>query len=70
MPDCKYFSSCFLLAEMKTDMPHTTLYLKQRYCNGGAYSECIRYKITKSYETDNVPTFIYRNDFTEHRDAF
>ena len=61
MANCEYFSSCFFFNEMALDMPSTTDYLKDKYCNG-VFNECTRFRISKSYGICNVPTYIYPND--------
>jgi len=45
-------------------MSQTMKYLKDKYCNG-EFTKCTRFRISMYYGRDNVPTYIYPNDFFE-----
>jgi hypothetical protein len=61
MATCEYHTSCLFFNKMVKEMPHTEQ-LRDKYCNG-KFSECARFKISRSYGMFNVPTFIFPNDF-------
>jgi hypothetical protein len=61
MDRCKLSASCFFYNELVTDMPHSTEYLRSRYCDGN-YVECMRFILSKKHGMDKVPTYIYPND--------
>ena len=64
MASCKLCDSCFFLNELFTDMSQTMKSLRDKYCNG-EFTKCTRFRISMSYGTDKVPTYIYPNDFLE-----
>ena len=64
MANCKLCASCFFFNELVSDMSQTMKYLKDKYCNG-EFTKCTRFRISMSYGRDNVPTYIYPNDFME-----
>ncbi len=65
MARCDLCTSCFFFNEQATDMPRTTDYLREQYCLGERFRECVLYRIAKSYGTDNVPKYLYPNDMFE-----
>lgn len=65
MSTCELCSSCFFFNEQSTDMPHTTDYLKEQYCMGHRYKECVIYRIAKTYGIDKVPKYLYPTDMFE-----
>ena len=67
MANCEYCTSCFFFTQLVGDMPHSTDYLRDKYCNGD-FNECARFKISKSYGMDNVPPHIFPDDFCEPSD--
>jgi len=50
---------------LATDMPHTTEYMRNLYCNGVSFTECALYRISKDYGKDKVPKYLYPNDMNE-----
>ncbi len=65
MASCDLRSSCLFYTKPVLDMPHTTEYLKERYCEGDRYPECALYWIAKTYGMDKVPRYLYPNDIYE-----
>ena len=64
MADCELCTSCFFFNEVFSEMSCTMEYLKNKYCNGD-FTQCTRFRISISYGRNNVPTYIYPNDFLE-----
>ena len=62
---CDLRDSCFFFNEQATDMPHTTEYLRNLYCQGACYTECVLYRFSKVYGEDKVPKYLYPNDTNE-----
>ena len=65
MACCELLVSCFFYNELTADMPKTTDYLRDMYCNGVCFTECTLYRISKVYGKDKVPKYLYPNDMNE-----
>ncbi len=64
MAYCDIHGSCFFFNEQGTEMPHTTEYLKERYCKG-IFTECALYRISNFIGKEHVPQNLYPNDMLE-----
>jgi hypothetical protein len=64
MTICDIRGSCFFFNEQGTGMPHTTEYLKERYCRGD-FTECAIYRVSGSFGKEHVPRYLYPNDMLE-----
>lgn len=62
MADCELRSSCFFYNDAVTEMSYTVEYLRNKYCNGD-FTKCTRFRISESFGSNAVPTYIYPNDF-------
>jgi hypothetical protein len=61
---CSHSGHCFFYNEQENDMPHTTEYLRDMYCNG-RFTECALFRISSVYGKDKVPKYLYPNDMFE-----
>jgi hypothetical protein len=54
MANCEYSTSCFFLTKNLVNMPKTSEYFRNKFCDGD-FSACIRFKVLKSDGIDHVP---------------
>ena len=64
MASCELCTSCFFFNEQVANMPQVMGDLRDKYCNGD-FTNCARFKISKSCGGDKVPLYIYPNGFYE-----
>jgi len=63
MKECKFLKGCsFFNDKMPINRGVGALY-KKRYCQGGEWDKCARYKIATALGRDKVPVDLYPNMF-------
>jgi hypothetical protein len=54
MANCEYSTSCSFLTKEVVDMPKTSDYVRNKYCDGDFHT-CVLYNFSKSVGIENVP---------------